>query len=130
MRINQSPLHCAYLKAAAHLKVQVVPASEEDSFGLNDHLRKAATASSDEQAAQGARGDLAEPQYSLVCHRVASFEDPASRAVAVRLLVIVYLAGQGGGNRSHGRCGLQSGPLVPYLNRGELFSLTMLQECG
>ena len=37
-------------------------ASEEDSFGLNDHLRKAATASSDERAAQGAREDLAEPQ--------------------------------------------------------------------
>ena len=54
--------HCAYLKAAAHLKAQVVPASEEDSFGLNDHLRKAATANSDEQAAQGAREDLAEPQ--------------------------------------------------------------------
>ena len=38
--------HCAYLKAAAYLKAQVVPASSEDSFGLEEHLRKAATASS------------------------------------------------------------------------------------
>ena len=41
--------HCAYLRAAAHLKAQVVSASSEDSFGLEEHLRKATTARSDEQ---------------------------------------------------------------------------------
>ena len=44
--------HCAYLRAAAHLKAQVVSASSEDSFGLEEHLRKATTARSDEQAAR------------------------------------------------------------------------------
>ena len=37
------------------------------------------------------------------------------------MLVTVYLAGQGGGNRSHGRRGLQSAPLVPYLKRESYF---------
>ena len=55
--------HCAYLKAAAYLKAQVVPASSEDSFGLEEHLRKAATASSGEQTAREVvREDSAEQQ--------------------------------------------------------------------
>ena len=55
--------HCAYLRAAAHLKAQVVSASSEDSFGLEEHLRKATTARSDEQAArETSRDDSAEPQ--------------------------------------------------------------------
>ncbi|EGB02799.1 hypothetical protein AURANDRAFT_68557 [Aureococcus anophagefferens] len=52
-----------YRMAAAYLKGQVAPAPDEDSFGLDEHLRKAATASSDEQAAQeDSREESAEQQ--------------------------------------------------------------------
>ena len=72
--------HCAYLRAAAHLKAQVVSAFGEDSFGLEEHLRK-----------QAAQETLRDDSAELQPHRPSMAEVAAPSKRGPSAFILAYL---------------------------------------